>query len=60
LNPKPDEEARRAWDALPKNAPSPEALPPVTGGLHWTRWLLITFGLIALLAVIFGLLQGRA
>jgi hypothetical protein len=60
LNPNLDDEARRAWEALPKGTPSPEALPPMTGGLQWTRWLLLMIGVLVVLAVIFGLLQGQA
>lgn len=53
----PDPEAQAAWDKLPKNPPSRQALPPMTGGMH-NRWLWALMVLMALI-VIFGLLQGR-
>ncbi|MBI1277285.1 MAG: hypothetical protein GC179_04065 [Anaerolineaceae bacterium] len=51
----PDPEALEAWEKLPKNAPSPQALPPMTGGTRWVWGLLIVVAII----IIFGLLQGR-
>jgi hypothetical protein len=52
----PDQDAVRAWDELPKGAPSRQALPPLTGGSRWLNALLIA-GIIILLLVL--LTQGR-
>ncbi len=51
----PDPDAQAAWEKLPKNAPSRQALPPMTGGTRWVWGLLIILAII----IIFGLLQGR-
>jgi len=51
----PDPDALEAWEKLPKNTPSRQALPPMTGGTRWVWGLLIILAII----VIFGLLQGR-
>ncbi len=51
----PDSEALEAWDKLPKNMPSRQALPPMTGGTRWVWGLLIVLAIV----IIFGLLQGR-
>jgi hypothetical protein len=54
----PDPAALDAWRKLQQGAPSREALPPVSGGLHWLKPLLV-------IALIFGMilmvmwLQGR-
>ena len=52
----PDPDAQAAWDKLPKNTPSRDALPPMTGGNILWLWALL---LIGALIIIFGLLQGR-
>lgn len=52
----PDPESQAAWEKLPKNAPSKEALPPMTGGSRWVFGLLIV---IAVIIVLGFLLQGR-
>lgn len=51
----PDPEAQAAWDKLPKNTPSRQALPPMTGGMRWTWGILLILAIL----IIFGLLQGR-
>ncbi len=51
----PDPDAQAAWEKLPKNAPSRQAMPPITGGIRWVWGLLIIFAIV----IIFGLLQGR-
>lgn len=51
----PDDDPQSAWDKLPKNAPSRQALPPMTGGTRWVWVFVIIFFII----VIFGILQGR-
>lgn len=50
----PDEDARKVWENMPKNTPSKDALPPVTGGFPGWLWILI--GLAVVIFVI-GLLQ---
>jgi hypothetical protein len=56
LHPNPTD--LEAWQKLEHGAPSREALPPVSGGLHWLRPLLIV---MLILGVIFMVmfLQGR-
>jgi hypothetical protein len=51
----PDPDAQAAWDKLPKNAPSRQALPPMTGGSRWAWGILLILAIV----IIFGLLQGR-
>ena len=52
----PDPDSADAWNKLPQNKPSTEALPPVTGG--FPRWLLWMLGAIIVLGVIGALFQG--
>lgn len=51
----PDPEALETWEKLPKNAPSRQALPPMTDGTRWMWGLLVVLAIV----IIFGLLQGR-
>lgn len=51
----PDPDALAEWERLPKNAPSRNALPPMTGGTRWAWWLLLILAMV----IVFGLLQGR-
>jgi len=55
----PDPDAVEKWRNLPQNKPSRQALPPMTGGLHSSRTLLIGFGILMLVVVIISLLLGR-
>jgi hypothetical protein len=50
----PDQDALDAWERMPKNDPSPQALPPFGGGLPlWLLWLIgLTAGIGALAALI--------
>ncbi len=50
-----DSDAQTEWEKLPKNTPSHQALPPMTGGTRQV-W---GFLLILAIVIIFGLLQGR-
>ena len=45
----PDPDALEAWEKLPKNKPSRQAMPPMTGGARWAWGFL-------LIAVVLGLL----
>jgi len=49
----PDEDAKVAWDRLPKSAPSRDALPPMTGG--FPGWLVILIA-VTLVIIVFSLL----
>jgi len=50
---KPDPEALEAWEKLPKNAPSKDALPPATSGMPpWLWWLIGLTLAIGILAII--------
>jgi hypothetical protein len=51
----PDPDSVTKWKQLPQNAPSKEALPPMTGGTRWVWGLLILLAIV----IVFGLLQGR-
>jgi hypothetical protein len=55
----PDPASVEKWRSLPQNKPSPEALPPMTGGLRMNRALLLGFGLVALAMIILSFLLGR-
>lgn len=52
----PDPDALKAWEAMPKNTPSKQAMPPAVGGTRWLWGLLIIFGILAVIAL---LLQGN-
>ncbi len=55
----PDPASVEQWRSLPQNKPSKDALPPMTGGLHLTRGLLIGGGIVLVLALLAQLLAGR-
>jgi hypothetical protein len=55
----PDPDSVEKWRNLPQNKPTRQALPPMTGGLHQSRMLLIGLGVLLLAAVIISLLLGR-
>lgn len=52
----PDDKALDAWDKMPKNTPSPDALPPMTGG--FPPWLVILIGITAVIIVLSLLFQN--
>jgi hypothetical protein len=54
----PDPEAVEAWRKLRQGAPSPEALPPATGGLQWLKPLLIVLLMVGVILMVM-MLQGR-
>ena len=45
-----DPKALEAWENMPKNAPSKDAMPPMTGGTRWLWGVMLIFGLLALIA----------
>lgn len=56
LPPDPDAEAK--WRDLPQTPPSPEAMPPASGGTRWLIALLLVFGGLSILVWIVQLLTG--
>lgn len=54
----PDPASVDAWHKLQQGAPSPRALPPVSGGLPWLRQFLV-IALIFSMILMVMLLQGR-
>jgi len=53
---KPDQEAVDAWEQMPKNAPSRDALPPMTGG--FPGWLVILIAVTLVIIVLSLLFQS--
>jgi hypothetical protein len=53
----PDPDAQQRWQAMPKNAPSKQALPPASSGgnIRWLWWLL---GISIILSIITLILRG--
>lgn len=50
-----DRESLEAWEKLPRNPPSKQALPPMTGGLKLAGALLLALAVLIILTL---LLQG--
>lgn len=53
----PDPDSLEKWKNMQQNAPSKDALPPMTAGNRWAFGLLIVMGVLIILAL---LLQGGA
>lgn len=47
-----DRESLDAWEKLPRNQPSKEALPPATGGMKLAWVLLLAMGVLIILALL--------
>lgn len=54
----PDPDALEKWRNMPQNKPSRQALPPATGGMAASRWLVGFLLLIAALMLIGILIQS--
>jgi hypothetical protein len=54
----PDPDALEKWRNMPQNKPSNQSLPPATGGMGMSRWLIGFLLLMAVLMVIGFLLQS--
>ncbi len=54
----PDPDALEKWRNMPQNKPSRQALPPATGGLGASRWLIGFLLLIGVLMLIGLLVQS--
>ncbi len=54
----PDPDSLAQWEKLPQNKPSKGALPPLTGGIGWSRGLLILLAVLVLIALLLQLRAG--
>ncbi len=54
----PDPAAVEGWHKLQQGAPSPEALPPVSGGLPWLKPFLVLVVILGMILMVMWL-QGR-
>lgn len=50
----PDEKALKDWEKMPKGKPSPEALPPATGGVPSWLWAAV---IVLLVVIVIGLVS---